>query len=338
MSHRIKVCTHATDPRVEWHSGPAPCPVLRSVQQAYAFSVLAMDGVDCAGIATVLWQRSYTSTKMAVATPRPSLKGTHVSMTKGGAHDVGAINAKGFAFATRVEDGHGLGWQITGGLMAVSSAQCCQKEAAEDATKSDDIAMLASRLSLSAKGLYGLRGTSLRSIDAPAAFLPSWSDASLPHPFQRSHGRLQGRRLRATRAQDPVVQLNVQRNDGLGPEGLYARLIRPTLCIHRRSRWRLALTCRNVHRRTVGHVESLLLHRLIVGGIGGEGDGRVSHMTQKVLSLPATSFRGKNSSTELLEMATRRSAAAVQLVKLRFCEFQNDQSSRLRCTPKHLRF
>lgn len=36
-------------------------------------------------------------------------------MTKGGAHDVGAVNAKGSAFVTRVEDDHGLGWQITGG-------------------------------------------------------------------------------------------------------------------------------------------------------------------------------------------------------------------------------
>jgi len=40
-------------------------------------------------------------------------------MKKGGAHDVGAINAKGFAFVPSLEDGHGLGWQITGGLMVV---------------------------------------------------------------------------------------------------------------------------------------------------------------------------------------------------------------------------
>lgn len=44
-------------------------------------------------------------------------------MTKGGAHDGGAINAKGFAFVTSLEDGHGLGWQITGVLMVESSAQ-----------------------------------------------------------------------------------------------------------------------------------------------------------------------------------------------------------------------
>lgn len=75
-------------------------------------------------------------------------------MTKGGAHDVGAINAKSFAFVTSLEDGHGLGWQITGGLIAVSSAPCCQEEVAEGATKFGDIATLASRLSLPTKGLY----------------------------------------------------------------------------------------------------------------------------------------------------------------------------------------
>lgn len=52
-----------------------------------------------------------------------SLAEGHVSMTKGGAHDGGAINAKGFAFVTSLEDGHGLGWQITGVLMVESSAQ-----------------------------------------------------------------------------------------------------------------------------------------------------------------------------------------------------------------------
>ena len=105
-------------------------------------------------------------------------------MKKGGAHDVSTVNAKGFAFVTYVEDGHGLGWQIIGGLMAVSSARCCHDEVVEGATKFDDIATLAGRLSLPTKWLYGLRGTPLRSIDELAAFLPSWSGASLPHPFQ----------------------------------------------------------------------------------------------------------------------------------------------------------
>ncbi len=105
-------------------------------------------------------------------------------MKKGGAHDVGAINAKGFAFVTSLEDGHGLGWQITGGLMVVGATQCCHDEVFEGATKSEDIARLESRLPLPTKGLYGLHRTLLRSINAPAAFLPSWSGANLPHPFQ----------------------------------------------------------------------------------------------------------------------------------------------------------
>lgn len=50
--------------------------------------------------------------------------------------------------------------------------------------KSDDMTTLASRLSLPTKGLYGLHRTLLSSINSPAACLPSWSGARLPHPFQ----------------------------------------------------------------------------------------------------------------------------------------------------------
>lgn len=71
---------------------------------------------------------------------------------------------------------------------------------------------------------------------------------------------------------------------------------------------------------------------------GDERDRRMSRTTQEVFSLPATPLSGMDSSTELLEMATRRSASAVPFVKLRSCEFQNDRPSRLRCTPTHLRF
>lgn len=89
-------------------------------------------------------------------------------MKKGGAHDVGAINAKGFAFVTSLEDGHGLGWQITGGLMVVGATQCCHDEVFEGATKSEDIARLQAvyrcrpKGSTACTGLYSDRSMRLR--------------------------------------------------------------------------------------------------------------------------------------------------------------------------------
>lgn len=81
----------------------------------------------------------------------------HISMLKSRVDDVGAINAEGFAFVTRAEDGHGLNWQISCGLMVARFTQSCQHAIAEDARTSDGIATLLIRKLQSAKGIPRLR-------------------------------------------------------------------------------------------------------------------------------------------------------------------------------------